>query len=749
MTYVMSYPLALHHQGADCEAVLPSRSEGNFFRQLNASAVPQPLLNAAQQALSHDPALGRAVPGFKKRTVLEDGAFPRDTLHPLISQLQAEENAKYADFHPEVGYLANARRSGPPCASHKPPAFLNAPPPKVAMDGLDGGDDGDEEVEMSATRHRVKVFSKRGDLSTVSGRRFFTEGNVQEPDHYASKIVEFANTQPTSFTSIAAKALANALHVNKSATNTISCSGPSYRMLSADVQTVVTQRGRSGRHQVESVLLAKHPLMQPPPLGADEGVDVAAVDVPHDPFAGRAFKAVNDKKDSIDEKGAPPKDRADTLGPASQLHLWSSFVDAYRGLSEENVEGKGMRVLASGHISFYSGITQGPSVALFLNSKGIRQEDNVKQPTQLSKSSFLDTGVIPSSQFTDLELVPPNAVGIDSDRLAIIFRNYGKDLQEISLEGCTWVSISALSLIATYCPNLRLLNLSRCPQVTDALIASLASSCPNLTAVNLSGTGISHAGLHALLSSTSLEGLFVAGMENLNATCDAAWTELYRHPNLRFFDASFSFHLSDCAIVSLARHCRKLEVLDVSGCSHLTDASIHAVGFSLRHLRVAHIRLCTQFTDGALVTLGQVASGVTDLNLTGLLCVTTAVVDELMARCPLVRRLSLRGCTKVDDETLARLGRRCERLEELDISGCLQVTMAGLMQLIHDVKGLAFVNISNSKFSRAEQRILGAVREACTIVRSEHVPRAVARLHIYRQVDAAKKKPAVDPKKKR
>eukprot|EP00658_Telonema_sp_P-2_P032579 TRINITY_DN24085_c0_g1_i3.p1 TRINITY_DN24085_c0_g1~~TRINITY_DN24085_c0_g1_i3.p1 ORF type:complete len:221 (-),score=57.88 TRINITY_DN24085_c0_g1_i3:130-792(-) len=181
---------------------------------------------------------------------------------------------------------------------------------------------------------------------------------------------------------------------------------------------------------------------------------------------------------------------------------------------------------------------------------------------------------LPTTQFADLDLVPPNCVGFDSERFSVILKKYGSQLEEVLLDGASWLSHPSISLIGNFCPNLRVLNISSCPQVDDECVAAITAGCPNLALVNISCCkGITSAAIDSILSNTTnLIALSCSGLEQIDDTSAVAWSNLHRHRTLQYLDLSFCLRLPDAALVQAAMFCPELEMLDITAVSytHLT-----------------------------------------------------------------------------------------------------------------------------------------------------------------------------------
>lgn len=771
MTYVMSFPSVVQDPSVDPDAISPSRHPNNFFKQLDEAAEPAPLPGPADFACQPD---HRRPGGLRGNRALRPGAkapppgspstLPRDTLHPLISQMQAEANSKAAYFHPQVGYLSNARRDEPPCKAQLYDGRSGAQRVQTETNGAyegEGGSD-DEGAHHDNTVRNTKRHTKRGDLSVAVGRRYFTDGCLHEPDHYASSVESVANTQPNSVVGIAAKALANAIHnPHNESRRTPVHKTTAYRNLSSGLQDILSKRNREGRFEVSQYLEKHNALVLPPPLQPDRGVVVEAVDVPHDPFSSKRIYAPNDGPDAVDQVGVEPPDVAAVCGPDSILNIWNIVIkrlangpaDATEAVltpqqptptnNNNNTSSSAVhqRVLTPYMVSLFGPVSATPNMDALV-SKGVRQGISQRQPTAPSKSSFTDNGVLPTTQFADLDLVPPNCVGFDSERFSVILKKYGSQLEEVLLDGASWLSHPSISLIGNFCPNLRVLNISSCPQVDDECVAAITAGCPNLALVNISCCkGITSAAIDSILSNTTnLIALSCSGLEQIDDTSAVAWSNLHRHRTLQYLDLSFCLRLPDAALVQAAMFCPELEMLDITGCTSLTDVALYSVGGSCRKLAVLRLRMCMMFSTKALETFATASTGITNIDFTGCQELEMQTLEGFLTRCPKITHLNLASCSKLEDPALIVLEQRAPNLEVLNLAGCSAMTCSGLMRLIHMIKVLRKIDMSGTRISKTEKFVLSSVRESCELVKITTETRTKRRLHAFMTVEP--KKPA-------
>lgn len=743
----------------------------------------------------------------------EEQKLPRDTLHPLLSALQAGENAKSALSNPTVGYLANASRKGPPCDAHKQQVSTSGASPSGggASFAVDG-DDEDDDLALQVSR-RAKQISHRGDLRTYAGRTFSAIGGFHDPDVYATTVVETAATQPQSLTALAAKALASALHdypshaipANVTASvrqRPLPNSGPkggntnrnqwtglhdifnpvipppqAFRNLSSDVKEVLMVRERDCRHRLHKILADKHEVLQPPPCEAEEGmpIDVIPEGVASQRARDEASRKVSDVEKSRKKTEADPEDLDELAdgeldpisalgGDGATLSLWLTAVRrcgaGSRIQPEDNIPmethpahatvlNKKLKVLTPQLISMHTSMSYSAQPDTRLSGTGIAMGDTQGQMKPPSASSFLGAkATIQVTQYSDLQTTPGNAFAFDSERFVTLLSDKGEEVEQLFLEGCTWLSNHAIAAIGRYCVNLRLLNLQDCPQLTDETLTEIADTCRRLAYLNVSGcvqlTGQPFASL--LRNCTDLHTLCMSGLSQIDEEAELAFVSLRYVPKLSVLDISYCTNITDAVLAYAAQNCRTLRMVDLSGCSRLTDSAIASIGCSCSHLESLRLKICSQFTAQGLSRLTVAPRNLSSLDLGGLTQLTPKMLEEILKGAPRLRSLSISGCTLLDDSGVGHITAYCKSLKSLNISSCSGISMASCMELVHELIGLRWLIVSESSISNAEVVMLSALRESCRIIRNQFRPQPKPTYVAYFIPEAAKKKKPVDPK---
>eukprot|EP00759_Apiculatamorpha_spiralis_P049064 PhF_6_TR44174/c0_g2_i3/m.67686 len=149
----------------------------------------------------------------------EEDAVPEAPMHPHLSRLQASENRKAANFNPSVAVLSSPSCRLAPREQRLAPESPKAMNTSTVDDSvqIDVSVDPSTLPELTSTAtasglNTSKQNANPGMAKDALSVEYSAEGGYFDSEHYRSTIVLFASTQPNSLTSIAAKAIASAIH---------------------------------------------------------------------------------------------------------------------------------------------------------------------------------------------------------------------------------------------------------------------------------------------------------------------------------------------------------------------------------------------------------------------------------------------------------------------------------------------------------------------------------------------------------
>ena len=96
---------------------------------------------------------------------------------------------------------------------------------------------------------------------------------------------------------------------------------------------------------------------------------------------------------------------------------------------------------------------------------------------------------------------------------------------------------------------------------------------------------------------------------------------------------------------------------------------------------------CLKFSSAGLIFLFQKCGVLEDLDLSGVTCVSDALIHDLCELCPTIQKLRLRRCIYISDLALCSIASSLW-LEYLDISHCSKITNTGIEVLSMACNGL-------------------------------------------------------------
>eukprot|EP00899_Mesostigma_viride_P008432 jgi/Mesvir1/17590/Mv08822-RA.1 len=310
-----------------------------------------------------------------------------------------------------------------------------------------------------------------------------------------------------------------------------------------------------------------------------------------------------------------------------------------------------------------------------------------------------------------------------SDAGLVALARYCPGLQALDVSGCREVGDTGVAAVAQSVVGLRRLAISYCERVSDASAARLGQHCRQLAEAHVDRTGVTDAGVNALVHGCPglrtlvvplcvtdacmtqvaarcplLEHLGVelcggvsdASVKRIAAGCplltrldaaycdkigDAGLGELVkmtcgRWPGLRHVNVMMT-SVTDAGVAAIAMCCRELRYLDVGKCQKVSNEGIAVVARNCPHLRYLSVTYCPLVTDAGICQVAEACRAMQELDIS-----SSGVKDEgvrsIGAHCHELKRLKM-SCCRIDGSTLAALADGCRQLELLDVSmsGCV------------------------------------------------------------------------------
>ncbi|KAH6771047.1 RNI-like superfamily protein [Perilla frutescens var. hirtella] len=244
-------------------------------------------------------------------------------------------------------------------------------------------------------------------------------------------------------------------------------------------------------------------------------------------------------------------------------------------------------------------------------------------------------------------------------------------LHFLDVSYCRKLTDKGLSSIANGCHDLRALYVVGCRFVTDVLLSALSMNCNNLEELGLQGcTNITDSGLTVLVEGCKrLKQLDLNKCSNIG-DIGISCISKECHSSLLTLKLLDCYKIGDDSILSLAKHCKRLETLIIGGCRQLSDESIKQLAFaccgSLKNLRMDW---CLNVSDASL--------------------------DCIFFLCRKLEVLDVGCCEEVTDAAFQRLGNEDSKLslKILRVSNCPKITVDGMRKLLRSCEALEYIDV--------------------------------------------------------
>ncbi|CAL9069300.1 unnamed protein product [Musa banksii] len=264
-----------------------------------------------------------------------------------------------------------------------------------------------------------------------------------------------------------------------------------------------------------------------------------------------------------------------------------------------------------------------------------------------------------------------------------------RNLVEIGLSKCKWVTDEGVSELVAGCVNLTTIDLTCCHLLTNKALVAIGDKCKNLTCLQLESC--------KLITDNGLDciGTCCSNLEEIDLTdctmTNAAMKYLSRCSELTVLKLGLCDKVSDEGLVHIASNCKKLRVLDLYRCFEVTDDGLAAIATGCKRIKNLNLCYCTRITDLGLKHLSCLED-LHDLELRGVHCVTSLGITAIANGCQHLTELDLKHCHLVDDAGLFALGQYTKNLRQANLSYC-QVSSMGLCNLLGSLKCLQDVKL--------------------------------------------------------
>ncbi len=192
---------------------------------------------------------------------------------------------------------------------------------------------------------------------------------------------------------------------------------------------------------------------------------------------------------------------------------------------------------------------------------------------------------------------------------------------------------------------------------------------------------------------------------------------------MEVLDLSYCSNLSDMALQYISEYCPKLLHLDITGCELVGDEGLSAIYKHCSSLQTLRMILCDQplITASCLSEITKFARSLQVLELTGVTQLTDAAAQNIVKYAQNMEFLSFSGCNNVSDMTLKVISQACQNLRCIELCSCKKVSVQALLELIHNIKTLSRMIISECNISESEIVILRKYSSRCLVLK--HIPK--------------------------
>jgi F-box/leucine-rich repeat protein 2/20 len=329
-----------------------------------------------------------------------------------------------------------------------------------------------------------------------------------------------------------------------------------------------------------------------------------------------------------------------------------------------------------------------------------------------------------------------------------------EQVEELNLERCSWLSNKVLRGIGEYCPYLTTLNFQHCTQIRDTTIRAITNGCCNISFINLGYVFFVFSNFHRmcyLITDEALTDIFnhckdlkVLSVHSCDKITGSSFVGVKNTPKLEVLDVSYCANLADWSLQFVSEYCPQLVHLDMSGCNQIGDDGLCNIVQHCTVLETLRVMLCDQptITSRSLAVLTKFATKLKVLELTGVKQLNDECVEGIARKGQNLEFLSLNGCTKITDTSINFIEEYCQNLKCIEVCSCRELTVQPLLDLIHSVKKLRRVVISECNISESELSILRSYTQRCTIYKHDIPAEQVQEFVCYQT-----KKPPVKKKK--
>ncbi|EFA80095.1 leucine-rich repeat-containing protein [Heterostelium album PN500] len=250
---------------------------------------------------------------------------------------------------------------------------------------------------------------------------------------------------------------------------------------------------------------------------------------------------------------------------------------------------------------------------------------------------------------------------LTDDGISEFLTNHGKPLTTLNLS-MTLISSKSITIISNFCQLIHSLDIQNCPMVTTENLRQLAQ-IPKLKKIDISKCKVTNE-VVALLFAHNIQELSI---RNENRISDEALVT-FSCSQLRVLDLSSCSKISDQTFIQLPQ-CPQLESLILEACYNITDAAALNISQKMPSLRKISLKSCKFITDTGIINIVQRCSKIEDMKLSRCHSLSDVAVEAISTQLSgVLERIDLSMCPQLSVESLITLLQLCTKLTAINLS---------------------------------------------------------------------------------
>ncbi|KAL4221974.1 F-box and leucine-rich repeat protein 4 [Mactra antiquata] len=229
----------------------------------------------------------------------------------------------------------------------------------------------------------------------------------------------------------------------------------------------------------------------------------------------------------------------------------------------------------------------------------------------------------------------------------------GKNLRDLYLSSCSFVTKASIHQISEACPKLKELDIGSCKMIGKNGFEDI-SKLKHLERLNLYRTDIRQSEILGIIRSCpNLQHLNLGSVHGVH-NMDEVMTALSEHTaHLKSLDLWRNHNVTSAGIHALA-NCTKLEELDIGWCNNVKSQSqcLIAIIKNCLNLKKLFLTANRTVTDTDLLTLAEYSSLMEQLDILGNRLVNADTAEKVLQKCVNLNFFDVSFCAGIDNYTV-------------------------------------------------------------------------------------------------